>query len=167
VAAGDPRVLDPRFVADQRGQWATRAAASSQYGTTGYSAGQACGVPDVPGCGDSDKAWTPSQSQRGVETLTLDFARPVHATEVRVRQSLNPGAITRIEVASATAGRQVVFQGPDLTTYPASTVGWLVVEFAATKFAATTVTVTLDTTKVSGWKEIDAVQLVGDPPEVR
>jgi len=162
--AGDPLKLDPQFAADASGQWAVQASASSQYGATTYSAAQATGAPNIDKHGDDAKAWTPSQPDHGVETLTLTFAQPVHAKEVRIRQSFNPGTITRVEVSSATSAQQIVFEGPDLTAYPAYTVGWLVVPFAPTEFLATSVRVTLDTAKVKGWNEIDAVQLVADKP---
>jgi hypothetical protein len=165
--AGDPRKLDPQFAADTRGQWATQASASSQYGATTYSAAQATGALNVEKHGDDARAWASAEPDHGVETLTLTFAQPVHATEVRVRQSFNPGAITRIEVAGGGGAKQIVFEGPDLAIYPAYTVGWLVIPCAPTVFLATSVTITLDTTRVKGWNEIDAVQLAGDPDKPR
>lgn len=163
VTNGDAATLDAQFTADANGQWATTAVASSQYSTDNYSAARATGAPDVPQHGDHTNAWAPGSADSGAERLTLSFARAAPATAVRVRQSCTPGAITRVELVGTGGGRLVVFEGVDSGTYAANTIGWFVVTFPATAFSVAKVELGLDTKRVAGWNEIDAVQLVGDP----
>jgi hypothetical protein len=48
---------DRSFGLDPKGQWASTAAASSEYRPTDYSASRATGPPDVTRYGDNVKAW--------------------------------------------------------------------------------------------------------------
>jgi hypothetical protein len=148
---------------DPRGQWAVTAEASSQYGPDRYSAMQATGAPNCPSPGDHPEAWIGKTIDGGAEWLLLHYAKPVHATEVRVRQSYNPGAIVKVEVLNDAGTATVVWSGPDKTAYRWNQVGWLVAKFPATAQPVNAVRLSLDTASVKGWNEIDAVQLVGDP----
>ena len=82
---------------DPNGQWAIQATASSTYedaqGRAGYSANQATGVPDVESYGDNEASWTSKMPDGGIEWLDLKFAKPVFATEVRVRESSGSGVV--------------------------------------------------------------------------
>ena len=82
---------------------------------------------------------------------------------VRVRQTWNPGAIVKVEVFSSDGQSAVVWSGRDITAYAKNQVAWFVVTFAPPSFLVQTVKLTLDSAAIKGWKEIDAVQLVGDP----
>jgi hypothetical protein len=142
-------------------QWAISARASSEYRTTDYSAMQATGAPNVVRHGDNAKAWAAKAPDAGEEWIELTYAQAVGATGVRVVQSFNPGAIIRIEVIDAAGVATVVWQGPDLTAYTKSEIGTLAVNFPATATAVARVRIVLNEKAVSGWNEIDAVQLVG------
>lgn len=161
VSTGDCRTLDVAIAADANGQWASAARASSEYSSTTYSAARATGAPDVSGYGNDANAWTPAAANAGQEQLTLTFARAVTATAVKVRQSCQPGAIVKVELIGADGARQLVFAGRDPNAYAPLTIGWFVVTFPPTPFVVAAVELTLDTTVVPGWNEIDAVSLVG------
>jgi hypothetical protein len=146
---------------DPHGQWAVRANASSAYndaqGTAAHSASQATGVPDVEVYGNNIAAWTPKTPDGGIEWLELQFAKPVHATTVRVRESYGPGAVIKVELVDEQGAAHTVWTGSDAS----KDLDYLTVEFPRTAFKTSRVKVTLATNTVPGFNEIDAVQLVG------
>lgn len=146
---------------DPNGQWAIQAAASSTYndaqGTAGWSANQATGAPNVDKYGDDGAAWAPKTPDSGIEWLDLKYPKPVHASEVRIRESCGSGAVVKVEVYDEKGVANTVWQGNDPTT----DLNYLIVKFPKTTFKADRVKVTLATNVVPGWNEIDAVQLVG------
>ncbi len=149
---------------DAKGQWTATATASSEYRTSGdYSASRATGAPDVTRYGDSPRAWASRLADSGPEWLELTFSNAVVATGVRVRQVNNPGAITQIEVFDAAGAGWTVFSGVDTNVYPASQIAWFVAKFPRTAQPVQRVRITLDSARVKGWNEIDAVQLVAAP----
>jgi hypothetical protein len=146
---------------DPKGQWAIGATASSTYqdaqGESSWSANQATGAPNVDKFGDDGHAWTTKTQDAGIEWLDLKYPRPVHAEEVRVRESFGSGAVIKVEVFDEQGGPHTVWAGNDPTTE----LNYLMVKFTKTAFKTDRVKVTLATNVVAGWNEIDAVQLVG------
>ena len=161
MAAVDWALKQDEIKTDPNGQWAIQATASSTYndaqGTAPWSANQATGAPNVDKYGDNGAAWTTKTADGGIEWLDLKYPRPVHATEVRVRESCGSGAVIKIEVYDEAGGAHSVWQGNDPTTE----LNYLLVKFPKTTFKTDRVKVTLATNVVAGWNEIDAVQLVG------
>ena len=161
MAAADWALKQDEIKKDPNGQWAIQAAASSTYndahGTDSWSANQATGAPNVENYGDNGAAWTSKTQDGGIEWLDLKYPRPVYATQVRVRESCGSGAVIKIEVYDEQGGAHAVWQGNDPTTE----LNYLMVKFPKTTFKTDRVKVTLATNIVSGWNEIDAVQLVG------
>lgn len=146
---------------DPNGQWAIQATASSTYNDAqdmaGFSANQATGAPNVDAYGDNGAAWTSKTPDGGIEWLDLKYPKPVHATEVRVRESCGSGAVIKIEVYDEQGTAHAVWQGND----PTKELNYLIAKFPKTAFKVERVKVTLATNVVPGWNEIDAVQLVG------
>ena len=146
---------------DANGQWAKGAKASSSYndaqGTAGYSASQASGAPNVEGYGSSNSAWSSKTADAGIEWLELEYAKAVHATGVRVRESNGAGAIIKVEIFDEQGAAHTVWTGADST----KGLNFLIVEFPKTTYATNRVKLTLATNVVPGWSAIDAVQLVG------
>jgi hypothetical protein len=146
---------------DPNGQWAIAATASSTYndakGVSAWSANQMTGAPNVDKYGDNGSAWAPHEQDMGIEWVDLKYPRPVHATEVRVRESAGSGAIIKVEVFDEQGQPHTVWQGNDPTTG----LNYLMVKFPKTSYKTDRVKITLATNVVAGWNEIDAVQLVG------
>ncbi len=146
---------------DPNGEWAIQATASSSYtaaqGTAQWSANQATGTPNVEKYADDGRAWTSKTPDGGIEWLDLKYPKPVHATEVRVRESCGSGAVIKVEIYDEQGAAHAVWQGNDPTTE----LNYLMVKFPKTTFKTDRVKVTLATNVVPGWNEIDAVQLVG------
>jgi hypothetical protein len=161
MAAAEWALKQDEIKKDPNGQWAIQATASSSYndaqGTASWSANQAAGAPNVDKYGDDGNAWTSKTPDGGIEWLDLKYPRPVHATEVRVRESCGSGAVIKIEAYDEQGGAHAIWQGNDPTTE----LNYLMVKFPKTTFKTDRVKVTLATNVVPGWNEIDAVQLVG------
>jgi len=149
-------------LADADGQWATSAMAGSQYGKTQYSPAQAVGAPNIPTVGNSPYAWCPESKNSGTDWLEVVFAKPVYATEVRVRQNDAAGAIVKIEASGPDGTTHVWWEGIDPYKPGAvRDIAWFAVRVPKTTYLVAKIKITLNLAAVSGWKEIDAVQLVG------
>lgn len=146
---------------DPNGQWAIQASASSTYndaqGTAAWSANQVTGPPNVEKYADDGKAWAPKTPDSGIEWIDLKYPKPVHATEVRVRESCGSGAVIKVEVFDEQGTAHTAWAGNDPTT----DLNYLIVKFPKSSYKTDRVKVTLATNVVPGWNEIDAVQLVG------
>lgn len=154
---------DEYYLTDTNGQWAASAVASSEYRATDYSASRATGVPDVPSYGDHRNAWASKLADAGTEWIELTFPKAVYASGVRARQVYQPGAISRVELFDADGVGTTVYNAPDTTVYPPGKIAWFVTRFTRVPRLVNRVRLTLDSARVPGWNEIDAVQLVADP----
>ena len=145
-------------------QWATSAEATSQYNDDGWSAMQATGAPDTEQCGDIPTAWA-SASATGEDVLLLEYENAVIPIGVLIHQTYNPGAITRVELALSTEDATYVLE--DSADPPGNTdcPGVFEVDASMIDTPVDTVIVYLDQTITDDWNEIDAVELVGIPPE--
>jgi hypothetical protein len=169
AAAIQAALAEDAIVSDPRGQWAISASASSTYAgdkapesMTSYAPGMATGAPDCERYGDNAKSWATEMADKGIEWLEVKFAKPVNATELRVRQNFSPGAIIKLELVDEGGARHAVWQGTDDQQYPQNTISWFSRSFEKTPYAAVGARITLATNAVPGWNEIDAVQLLGD-----
>lgn len=161
IALAEQKIAD-----DPMGQWAVDAKASSTYqdasDQTAYSAWQATGAPNVSRYGDDGNSWATKESDAGIEWLQVTFAKPVRATEIRIRQNNAPGSIVKVELIDDQNAAHTVFEGMDDTKYPENTIAWFIRAFNSTEYKVTGARITLATNMVQGWNEIDAVQLLGE-----
>ncbi|MFA0823070.1 MAG: cohesin domain-containing protein [Methanomethylovorans sp.] len=141
--------------AEELNQWASGATASSEYTADRWSANQATGAPNTDACGDISTAWAPASSGTDPEWLSLSFATPVLATAVRVHETNIAGFIYQVDVVDTSGQKHTVWAGTDSTACP----GWLEVTFDKTQY---TINGVILYTKIAGWEEIDAVELIGD-----
>jgi hypothetical protein len=163
LAAAEWALKQDEIKHDADGQWASEASASSSYndaqGDAGWSPKQATGAPDVDKYSDDQHAWAPKTQDGGIEWLDLEYLKPVHASEVRVRESLGSGAVIKVELFDEAGAAHTVWQGVD----PTKELNYLILKFKPTEYRVNRVKVTLATNVIPGWNEIDAVQLVGKP----
>ncbi|MCX7044970.1 MAG: hypothetical protein NTX50_05710 [Candidatus Sumerlaeota bacterium] len=123
---------------------------------------QATGAPDTLQAGDFSTAWASLQQDAGEEWLELDYNPPLRAIKVRIHETYNPGAVTGVVLKDA--------QGTTISVIPVTdntekAPAFLEVSFPLTQQPVKSVRVLLDTRKVPGWNEIDAVELVA--PDAR
>lgn len=142
--------------AEQR-QWVEAVtAASSQYGIRLFAKEQVVGAPDVQRPGQDGRAWCPSMARRGIETLTVQFAKAGVPSLIRIYEPAAQGFVTRVD--AVVDGRDVpVWEGQDLTKLQNPI---LEITPRAGAPRANVYKITIDTNKVRGWTEIDAVELV-------
>jgi len=166
----DRALAEQTLLQDPKGQWATTATSSSQYKTqidpdgesTDRGAGAATGAPDAEKPSNDEKGWEPEKADAGIEWLELGYAKPVNATEVRIRQIQTPGSIIKIELIDDAGAKHTVWEGRDDTQYEANEFNWLKKTFEKTGYKAKGVRLTLATNVEPGHESIDAVQLIGE-----
>lgn len=115
----------------------------------GWTADQVIGPPNAKVGTDDPHAWAPALEEGGPEWLEVEFD-DVAITEIRIVESFNPGAVSSVSI-----GGRVVWKGTDPTDQP----GPFVVPMRG-RARGTLVRIELDTTRVPGWNEIDAVGAV-------
>lgn len=155
--------LMPALVPPDRvvGQWAVEATASSQYGDDDWSAQQATGAPNTPDGGDYVTAWASAGADDGVETLELLYEHKVVPSAVEIYESYYPGAVVQIEAYDEESGDWIILWEGEGVVTDAPTI--FSPELEAVDFATDSIRLTLDTSLVTGFNEIDAVQLLGRP----
>jgi hypothetical protein len=152
------------YLSDPAGQWAATATASSEYAPDRYNAMKATGAPDVEDYSDNPNAWCHSSTSNAEDWLELTYAQPVVATELRVRQNYTPGTIAKVEAFAADGRALLLWEGTDPNVYADRQISWFVLRFPPTPFPVARFRLTLNIAAIGGWKQIDAVQLVGSAP---
>lgn len=157
---GVPDLCDLETTVDQ---WASQVLNfSSQFGSSGWSAQQVLGEPDVFSYGDVPRAWAPRPRNGSLEFVTVSFDQPVYADAVTVRETFGNGMVTRIEVIDLDDNPHVFWQGVD-PSQPGQPVDFRV-DAPRTSFLVRAVMVHTDTnTNPATWEEIDAIALHGVP----
>lgn len=163
VLATAAELADDRIQADAAGQWAAEARAGSSYSNPGFGPGQATGAPNVALAGSSAEAWCPGVQNSGRDWLEVTFARPVPAAGVRVRQTNTPGTIVKVEAFEPDGTSHLWWEGKDPAEPKPRQIAWFAVQVPPTPYPVARVKVTLDLAALTGWKQIDAVQLVAAP----
>lgn len=123
-----------------------------------WSAEQVIGPPDTLQAGDMSTAWASREPDGGVEWLRVDYLNEVAIAEVRVRETYNPGAIIKIAAILADGSETEIWKGeepPAVAPVDRSFQG------LKPNVRAKSVKIYLDSKKVPGWNEIDAVELIG------
>jgi hypothetical protein len=165
LAQLDFATMEDQFINDPHAQWATSASASSTFGEDrGESASAANVASNAIGAVDG-KSWTNNSQDVGFDWLQVGFDKPVFATEVRVVFEAGQGAeaVTKIEVQDAQHQWVTVWSGlSDVKVDQRGARTWFVRKFDKTKTPTQAVKITIANNVQSGYKVIDAVQLVGE-----
>ena len=122
-----------------------------------WSAGQVVGEPDTMTAGDQRTAWAPATADGGTEWLQVGYENAVEIAQVRVRETCGAGCIAKVAAVLESGAEVVIWQGRE-------NAGEGIVDApfnAPAGLTASGVKVYLDTARVPGWNEIDAVELIG------
>ena len=139
-------------------QWAFAATASSERASPDWSAQQATGEPDTPGCGDHTTAWA-SAAPDGVDWLDVRFRWPVFPRRINVHETHSPGFIVRVEVIDEADQYHTVWEREPAPADACPRVfSFLVTELDVPVVG---VRIHLDQRNGGNWNQIDAVELVG------
>jgi hypothetical protein len=142
-------------------QWALSAEASSEFADPDWSASQAVGSPDSPGCGDYQMAWASAASD-SIETLELTYEVAVFPLEITIYESFNPDQVVKVEVYDPDTGGYYTVLQKNPTPIDRPCPYMLTIPVEGIDFRTDLVRVTVDQSQLGlGWNEIDAVELVG------
>jgi cell division protein YceG involved in septum cleavage len=142
-------------------QWGNSAESGSEFANPEWSASQAIGSPDAPGCGDYQFAWASAASD-SIETLEVSFSRQVYPLEIHIHESFNPDQVVKVEVFNPDTGAYytVLQKNPLQVDRPCPFVLEIIVEGIV--FKTDKIRITVDQSQLGlGWNEIDAVKLIG------
>jgi hypothetical protein len=117
---------------------------------------QVTGAPDTLQAGDVATAWASRTPDDQDEWLLLEYARPVVPKEILVHETFNPGAVTRATAFRLDGTEVEVWKGKDPSAGKDIGVSVLPVK---EKFLTNRIKIYIESTKVPGWNEIDAVGL--------
>ncbi|HTD64917.1 MAG TPA: hypothetical protein VK846_00100 [Candidatus Limnocylindria bacterium] len=118
---------------------------------------QAAGEPDTLQGGDISTAWASLEQDGGEEWLKLEYEQTVDIAEVRVRETYNPGAVSKITAFLSNGSEITLWEGSEPQAAAPVEMSFQVPSNAS----ARSIKVYLDTKRVAGWNEIDAVELIG------
>jgi hypothetical protein len=121
---------------------------------------QATGEPDTEGAGDLTTAWASRTPDGQDEWLLLEYDRAIVPVAVIVCETFNPGALSRITMFRPDTEEVEVWKGSDPIP-PGRDRGIAVIPVAA-GFTTDKIKLFLDSRKVPGWNEIDAVGLIDE-----
>ncbi|GAB6197375.1 hypothetical protein [Lysobacter xanthus] len=157
--------MENDYINDANAQWATAATASSSFGDAADKPADShdASTPwQATGAVNGD-AWTNNQQDIGFDWLQLDYARPVSATEVRaVLDENGVRAITKVELIGVDGAAHTVWSGTsDVARDERGSRTWFVRKFDATPYPVKSVKLSFANAVATGYKNVDAVQLVG------
>jgi hypothetical protein len=133
--------------------------ALAQYKGRDWSAAQMTGAPDTPIAGDHVTAWASKEPDMGEIWIELDYAEAVVPESVRVHETFNPGAIGRVLAQHPDGTWITVWEG---TAGVGDAPRWFEPSLQSVRFTTRRLRLISDTSRVPGWNEIDAVELVGE-----
>lgn len=119
---------------------------------------QAAGKPDTPETGDFASAWASLTPDGGDEWLKLRYETPLQPQQVKIYETLNPGAAYKLSVFSPRREEIVVWEGTDPTS-PAQERGISEIP-CSIDFETSQVKFYFKSKEISGWNQIDAVGIV-------
>ena len=146
-----PASLDPGMVSSSH-------SAEGQLLQRSWGPEQMIGPPNTTEAGDYATAWAPRTSRgAGEEWIHLGYENAVEVAQVNVRETYNPGAISKIAAVLPNGQETVLWEGVE----PAAQAPVNMSFPLPAGVRANQVKVYLDRRRVPGWNEIDAVELVG------
>lgn len=134
----------------------TRAAASAIItAKRNWGPEQVLGEPDTFQAGDIVTAWASNSQDGQREWLLMEYAEAIQPKMIVIHETYNPGAVDKVSVFDPDGNEVVVWEGDDPTS-PDKDKGISVI-LVKTKFKVNKVKIYIDSPKVPGWNEIDAV----------
>lgn len=143
----------------QHAIWAAKVVGVSSQkaqGKEAFSPEKVLGAPNALPLGQiSDEGWIPKK-EGAKEFIEVRFARSLLAQQVTVVENFNPGAITKIEVVDTRGERHEVYKNDEPGPLP-ETFRTLQARFPAAAYRTIGVVVTMNTAKVEGINQLDAI----------
>lgn len=157
--------MEDRYLGDAGAQWASSARASSSFGDADKQPpeSQAPNTPWQATGAPNGGTWSNNHVDMGIDWLELSYARPVAATELRAVMTDGVGSVSKVELIDEAGAAHEVWAGvDDSKPDPRGPRTWFVRTFPRTEYKVAKVKLSLANALVHGYKEVDAVQLVGE-----
>ena len=123
-----------------------------------WSIDQLLGKPNTPLSGDQSTAWAPLNQDGGTQWVIAEFPTVVNVSSIEVVETYNPGALVRVTSISVSGVETEIWSGTD-PVVPVAGMGTASI-IPSTPTRTRRIKVELDTNKVSGWNEIDAIAIL-------
>ena len=122
-----------------------------------YRGNQALGKPNkLPQAESGASAWRPAQEDDGEQWIKVGFEQPAPIRQVAVAENFGAGCISKI-LAYDPDGKEYLLSINPETAPPAAGKMWHLVLKSPTAYAVAALKVVLNTQRVAGYNEIDAV----------
>ncbi|MYM87610.1 hypothetical protein GTP91_10505 [Rugamonas sp. FT82W] len=161
----DYGTMEDKYLNDPKAQWAATAKASTTFGDdNGKEPSEVNVAKNVVGPSD-DRSWTNNNQDKGFDWLEVGYAKPVNATELRV---IFPGgqgveAVSKVELQDADGKWNTIWSGiSDVKQDKRGSRTWFVRTFDKTAYKVKGAKITIANNVQHGYKEVEAVQLVGE-----
>ena len=151
MSAGELRALGQTMDA------AMQASVTKVPGGPSWSPGRAAGAPDTADHGDYSTAWASQNPDGGKEWLQVKYPKTVEIGEINIHETYNSGAISKVSALMPDGSQKLIWEG---TMNPEAGVVERAVKVPR-GIRSDQIRIELDTSRVPGWNEIDAVELVG------
>jgi hypothetical protein len=140
--------------------WADRVLeVSSEYSDSDWSAKQILGPPDTyPNHGDLPTAWASESEAEKIEFIKVGFEKPAQVTGIKIYETYNPGALERVEAIDEMGGVHPLWEGRAEPITQKRRI--LRIDISPTDYKVAGIVLKLNSQKVPGWNQIDAVGLV-------
>lgn len=129
-----------------------------------WAPSQVTGPPNTPGAGDIQTAWASATPDEQDEWLELTYEKAIVPKRVVIHETFNPGAVSRITVypdkEGDAADEQEVWKGKDPTAVGEQR-GISRID-VKTDIKTKRIRIYIDSKRVAGWNEIDAVGIVDE-----
>lgn len=157
-------MMEDQYLNDAKGQWAASAKASSTFGDDRKNVSSVNQGSNVAGAPDG-KTWSNNQQDMGFDWLELSYAKPSNVTEVRAvflgKHAVE--SVSKLELQDADGKWNTVWSGiSDQKEERRGERTWFVKKFEKTPYKVKAVKLTFANNLSHGYKEVEAVQIVGE-----
>ncbi len=120
------------------------------------------GEPDTyPEYGDLQTAWASRFPNETAEYITVGYKRLQYVNSVKIYETYHPGAVAEVQVHNAESDKwEVVYSDEPVLDLPEKS-RINEISFPMTNYLVDQVKIIMQTHKVSGWNEIDAIEISG------
>lgn len=126
-------------------------------GKSPYSPEKVLGEPNAYPHGEvSAEAWSPKRENASEESIEVSFKKSLRPQQVAVVESANPGSVSKIELVDTKGERYAVYNNDNPGPLPVP-FRVLSVNFPQTPYRVVGVVVTMQTDRVEGFNQIDAI----------
>jgi hypothetical protein len=140
---------------------------SSQYTSGNWAATQSLGKENVyPIHNDNSKAWASLTEDNQREFIELGFDTLQTVRTVQIFETYNPGAIDTVYLRDSGTKKWIkIYSKPAVTTLEKKS-RIFTIQMLETTFFADAIRIAVNSPKVEGWNEIDAVAITGQRKNV-